>query len=41
MQGSDYTSECLLDYHFFKKYHRLIAIDLRKQQKLDAEQKTK
>ena len=31
-QGDDYTTEYLLD---FKKYYKLIAIDLSKQQKLD------
>ena len=36
----DYTAGCLLDYPYFKKYHKLIAIDLSKQQKLDANPKT-
>ena len=27
-QGNDYTSVCLLDYLYFKKCHKLIAIDL-------------
>ena len=35
-QGDDYTTGCLLDYPCFKKYYKLIAINLRKQQKLDA-----
>ena len=35
-QGDDYPTGCLLDYSYFKKYYELIAIDLRKQQKLDA-----
>ena len=30
---------CLLDYTFFKKYYKLIAKDLSKQQKLDADPK--
>ena len=30
---------CLLDYTYFKKYYKLIAIDLSKQQKLDADPK--
>ena len=30
------TTGCLLDYPYFKKYHKLIAIDLSKQQKLDS-----
>ena len=35
----DYRTGCLLDYPYFKKYHKLIAIDLSKQQKLDANAK--
>ena len=34
-----YTTRCLLDYSYFKKYYKLIAIDLRKQEKLDADPK--
>ena len=34
-QSDDYTKGCLLDYPYFKKYYKLIAIDLRKQQKLE------
>ena len=34
-QYDDYTTGCLLDYPYFKKYYKLIAIDLSKQQKLD------
>ena len=30
-QGDDYTIRCLLDYPYFKEYHKLIAIDLSKQ----------
>ena len=30
---------CLLDYPYFKKYYELIAIDLSKQQELDADPK--
>ena len=30
------TTGCLIDYPYFKKYHKLIAIDLSKQQKLDS-----
>ena len=37
--GGDYTTWCLLDYPHFKKYCKLIAIDLSKQQKLDADPK--
>ena len=38
-QGDDYTTGCLLNYLYFKKYYKLIAIDLSKQQKLDADAK--
>ena len=34
-QGDDYTTGCLLDYTYFKKYYEMIAIDLSKQQALD------
>ena len=37
--GDDYTTGCLLDYPYFKKYYELITIDLSKQQKLDADPK--
>ena len=30
-QGDDYTTGCLLDYTYFKKYYKMIAIDLSKQ----------
>ena len=29
-QGDDYTTSCLLDYPYFKKYYKLIATDLSK-----------
>ena len=35
-QGDDYTTGCLLDYTYFKKY-KMIAIDLSKQQAFDAD----
>ena len=38
-QGDDYTTGCLLDYTYFKKYYKMIAIDLSKQQALDADPK--
>ena len=38
-QGNDYTTGCLLDYSYFKKYYKMIAIDLSKQQTLDADPK--
>ena len=34
-----YTTGCLLDYIYFKKYYKMIAIDLSKQQALDADPK--
>ena len=36
-QGDDYTSGCLLDYSYFKENYKMIAIDLSKQQALDAD----
>ena len=39
-QGDDYTTGCLLDYNYFKNYIKMIAIDLSKQQVLDADPKT-
>ena len=38
-QGDDYTTGCLLDYLYFRKYYQLIATDLSKQQKLDTDAK--
>ena len=40
-QGDDYITGCLLDYTYFKKYYiyKMIAIDLSKQQALDADPK--
>ena len=35
-QEDDYATDCLLDYHYFKEYYKIIAIDLSKQQVLDA-----
>ena len=34
-QAGDYTTGCLLDYPYFKEYHKLITIDLSKQRTLD------
>ena len=39
-QGDDYTAGCLLDYTYFKKYYKMIALDLSKQQVLDADLRT-
>ena len=36
-KGDDYTTGCLLDYTYFKKYYKMIAVDLSKQQALDAD----
>ena len=38
-EGDDYTAGCLQDYPYFEKCCKLIAIDLIKQQKLDADPK--
>ena len=38
-QRDDYTTGCLLDYDYFKKYYKMIAIDLSKQQALDTDPK--
>ena len=36
-QGDDYTTGCLLDYLYFKENYKMIAIDLSKEQALDAD----
>ena len=38
-QGDDYTTGCSLDYTYFKKYYKMIAIDVSKQQVLDVDLK--
>ena len=38
-QGDDYTTNCLLDYNYFNNCYNMIAIDLSKQQALDADPK--
>ena len=38
-QRDDYTTGCLLDYTYFKKYYKMNAIDLSKQEALDANPK--
>ena len=35
-QGDDYTTACLLDYSYFADTYKMIAVDLSKQQALDA-----
>ena len=39
VQGDDHTAGCLLDYPYFRDNFKLIAIDLNKQQVLDADPK--
>ena len=36
-QGDDYTTRCLLDYPYFMDTYKMIAVDLSKQQALDAD----
>ena len=36
-KGDDYTTGCLFDYPYFKDNYKMIAIDLNKQQALDAD----
>ena len=36
-QGDDYTTGCLSDYIYFKENYKMIPVDLRKQQALDAD----
>ena len=38
-QGDDFRTGCLLDYTYFKKFYKMIAMDLSKQQALDADPK--
>ena len=38
-QGDDYKTGCLLDYSYFNDHDKMIAIDLSKQQALDADQR--
>ena len=38
-KGDDYTTGCLLDYHYFKEDYKMIAIDLSRQNELDADPK--
>ena len=39
-QGDDYTTGCSLDYPYFLDTYKMIAVDLSKQQALDADPKT-
>ena len=36
-QGDGYTAGCLLGYNYFTNYYKMMAIDLSKQQALDAD----
>ena len=36
-KGEDYTKGSLLDYNYFKKHYKLVAVDLSKQKELDAD----
>ena len=36
-QGDNYTTGCLLDYQYFKDIYKMIAVDLNKQEALDAD----
>ena len=38
-QEDDYTTGCLLNYTYFKKYYKMTEVDLSKQQVLDADSK--
>ena len=38
-QEDDYTNGCFLDYIYFKNYYKMIAVDLSKQQALEADPK--
>ena len=38
-QGDDDTTSCLLDYNYFNNYYKVIAIDLNKQQEVNANPK--
>ena len=35
--GEDYTTVSLLDFNYFDKYYKLVAVDLSKQKELDAD----
>ena len=36
-KGEDFTTGSLLDYNYFKKHYKLVAVDLSKQKELDAD----
>ena len=39
-QGDDYTTVCLMEYNYLKNCYKITAIDLSKQQVLDADEKS-
>ena len=39
-RGEDYTTGSLLDFDYFKKHYKLVAVDLSKQKELDAYPRT-
>ena len=39
-KGEDYTTGSLLDFNYFKKHYKLVAVDLSKQKELDADPRT-
>ena len=39
-QGDDYTTGCLLDFVYFEKNYKLIAVDLSKQKVLDVDSRS-
>ena len=36
-EGEDYTTGTLLDYNYFDKHYKLVAVDFSKQKELDAD----
>ena len=36
-KGDDYTTGCLLDYSYFKENYKMIAVDLSRENELDAD----
>ena len=36
-KGEDYTTRSLLDYNYFDKHYKLVAVDLSKQKQLEAD----
>ena len=36
-KGDDYTTGCLLDYSYFKQNYKMFAVDLSRQNELDAD----